>query len=40
MLDQAMVEYQATDSALPDWPVTVAALAICKVTQRRMATRD
>jgi TolB-like protein/DNA-binding winged helix-turn-helix (wHTH) protein/Tfp pilus assembly protein PilF len=26
MLDQAMVEYQATDSALPDWPVTVAGI--------------
>jgi TolB-like protein/DNA-binding winged helix-turn-helix (wHTH) protein/Tfp pilus assembly protein PilF len=26
MFDQAMVEYQATDSALPDWPVTVAGI--------------
>jgi len=26
MFDQAMVEYQATDSALPDWPVTIAGI--------------
>ena len=26
MFDQTMVEYQATDSALPDWPVTIAGI--------------
>jgi len=39
MFDQAMVEYQATDSALPDWPVIAKACRHCGRSALSVALR-